>query len=162
MIGFEFPSSWAGTAGAVSITFAIFYAALKYSPFRTYAPAVRSALQDWYRKRFVLYSLLASSGILLFIILFVEIGYQYHGDRIVSISELGTVDGAQKQLSNSIGALKTLGYSWFDALSITIASVDKSLDGYYLKSANFILAENLEIMVFLVVMKKAGTKFFAK
>ena len=60
LLGSEFPNSLAGTAGAVSITFGIFYLALKYTPFRKYAPSVRSALQDWYRQKFVLYSLLAS------------------------------------------------------------------------------------------------------
>lgn len=48
---------WLGTVGAIGITFAIFFVALKFTPFRKYRLIVDAVLQDWYSRKFVLTAL---------------------------------------------------------------------------------------------------------
>lgn len=160
LIGFELSSLW-GTTGAVAITFAIFYFVLRYTPFAKYSGAVNAALRDWYTKRYVLYGLISSMAVLLVIMVLAEVGYAYHGDKVVSIwdmSDVGSIGLTQTKLTSSLNDLLAQGYSRFDALAITVASVDKSLDGYYLKSVSFILAEDIEILIFLVLIRRIGQR----
>src|SRR5215813_9399184 len=51
---------WIGTIGAVTITFAIFYIALRYTPLRRCSAKVDAVLLTWYRKRFFYISGIAS------------------------------------------------------------------------------------------------------
>jgi hypothetical protein len=160
LLGFELSHLW-GTTGAVAITFAMFLLILRYTPFSKYSGAVNAALRDWYSKRYVLYGLISSMAILLAILVLAEVGYAYHGDKVVSIwdmSDVGSIGATQSKLTASLNDLLAQGYSRLDALVITVASVDKSLDGYYLKSVSFILAEDIEILVFLILIRRIGLR----
>jgi len=160
LLGFELSHIW-GTTGAVAITFAAFYLILRFTPLSRYSKAVNAALRDWYSKRYVLYGLVSSMAILLVILVLAEAGYAYHSDKIVSIWDLSDASSfglTQSKLAASIDSLTAQGLSRFDALTITVASVDKSLNGYYLKSVSFILAEDIEILVFLFLIRKVGEK----
>jgi hypothetical protein len=159
LLGFELSNLW-GTTGAVAFTFVIFYLALRYTPFSKYSTAVNSALLDWYAKKYVFYGLIASMVILLSLTVLAEIGYAYHADNLVSIWELNgqSVGSTQSKVAASLNSLLGEGYSEIDALSITVASVDKSLEGHYLQSVSFILSEDIEILIFMLVVKKVGQK----
>lgn len=98
-------------------------------------------------------------AILSTLIFLAEIGYAYHPDKIISVWDMKdgeSIGSTQTKLANSLNTLLDEGYSRFDALVITIASVDKSLDGHYMQSVSFILAEDIEILVFLLLIKKVG------
>jgi hypothetical protein len=157
LLGLELSNIW-GTTGAVAITFVIFYLALRYTPFSRYSAAVNSALRDWYDKRYVLYGLVSSMVLLLGLMILVEIGYTYHADKVVSIWDLGSESAGttQSKVTASLNALLDDGYSGIDALAITIASVDKSLEGHYLQSISFVFAEDIEILIFMLLMKRIG------
>ena len=160
LLGLELSNIW-GTTGAVAITFAIFYLALRYTPFSRYSNAVNLALRDWYSKRYVLLGLLASMVVLLSLMILAEVGYAFHADKVVSIWDIGDANSlgtTQSKLSASVNALLNQGYSRMDALAITVASVDKSLGGHYVQSTSFILAEDVEILAFLLLIKRMGQK----
>jgi hypothetical protein len=144
----------------VAITFVIFYLILRYTPFSRYSKAVNSALRDWYDKRYVLYGLASSMVVLLGLMILIEIGYTYHADKVVSIWDLDaeSVGTTQSKVTASLNALLDDGYSGIDVLAITLASVDKSLEGHYLQSISFILAEDVEILIFMFVMRRIGSQ----
>ena len=163
LLGFTLSNIWLGTVGAVAITFAAFYIVLKYTPFKKYSKAVNSTLCEWYHKKYVLYGLVASIAVMITLMFLIEFGYVYHANQITSLAQLEMRSGdnnlgADDQISHSIRTLLTKGLPWGDALSIMAASVDKSLGGYYMKLVSYILAENLEIMAFLFVVKKTRNK----
>ncbi|MGH9992015.1 MAG: hypothetical protein ACREAZ_05135 [Nitrososphaera sp.] len=159
LLGFVLSDLWTGTIGAVGITFGLFYFALVHTPLRRYRPAVNCILREWYSKKFLLYSVAISASIILAIIVLIEYGYAYHRSDIISIYDFGSIDGAQKQVNDSVRQLTLRGHSLMDIFSITAASVDSSLHGYYLKSASFVLAEHLEVMAFLLIAKKSANLF---
>ncbi|MGI0049451.1 MAG: hypothetical protein ACREAW_07915, partial [Nitrososphaera sp.] len=126
-----------------------------------YSNAVNSALQSWYSKRYVLFGLLTSMVVLASLMALAEIGYLYHGDKVISIWELensDTLDATRARLTGSLDSLRAQGYSQIDALTIVLASVDKSLDGHYLQAVSFILAEDIEILAFSLLLRKMGQK----
>jgi hypothetical protein len=159
VFGFELSNIW-GTTGAVVFTFVIFYLALRYTPFSRYSGAVNSALRDWYAKKYVLYGLVSSMVILLGLMILAEIGYTYYADKVVSIWEFDpqSAETTQSKVAASLNSLLKGGYSEIDALAITVASVDKSLQGHYLQSVSFILAEDIEILIFMLFVKKIGQR----
>jgi hypothetical protein len=160
-LGLILSNVWIGTVGAVAITFLIFYFALRYTVLSRYSNAVNSALQSWYSKRYVLFGLLTSMVVLAGLMALAEIGYLYHGDKVISIWELensDTLDATRARLTGSLDSLRAQGYSQIDALAIVLASVDKSLDGHYLQAVSFILAEDIEILAFSLLLRKMGQK----
>ncbi|MCI0558986.1 MAG: hypothetical protein MN733_10860 [Nitrososphaera sp.] len=159
LLGFAFSNLWIGTVGAVAVTFVLFYLALVHTPLRRYRLAVNEILRDWYRQKYLLYSVAVSGSVIMTIIVFIEYGYATHSEEIVSISELNTIQAAQQHVDYSIRELGLKGYSILDAASITAASVDKSLQGYYLKSASFVFAEHLEVIAFMLLARKSATLF---
>jgi len=168
LIGLMLSNIWLGTVGAVAITFATFYTILIYTPFKKYSRIVDSTLCDWYSKRYVLYGLVSSIIVMITLIFFIEFGYAYHTTEITSLAELemsgysAASFAAQDNISHSVRTLVAKGMPWGDALSITLASVDKSLGGYYMNTVGYILAENMEILAFLFVVRKAGKGLFQK
>jgi hypothetical protein len=158
-LGLILSNIWIGTVGAVAITFAIFYFTLRYTTLSRYSNAVNSAVQSWYSKRYVLFGLLTSMVVLAGLMALAEIGYLYHSDKVISMWELenpDTLDGTRAQLTASLDSLRAQGYSQIDSLAIILASVDKSLDGHYLQAVSFILAEDIEILVFSLLLRKIG------
>ncbi len=159
LLGLALSDLWIGTIGAVGITFGVFYFALTRTPLGKYRAAVNCILREWYAKKFLLYSVAISASVILGIIVLVEYGYAYHRSDLISLYHLGSVDSAQKQVSDSVRELTLRGHSILDIFSITAASVDSSLNGYYLKSASFVFAEHLEVMAFLLIAKKSANLF---
>jgi hypothetical protein len=160
-LGLILSNVWIGTVGAVAITFLIFYFALRHTMLSKYSKAVNSALQSWYSKRYVLFGLITSMVVLAGLMALAEIGYLYHGDKVISIWELensDTLDATRARLTGSLDSLRAQGYSQVDAMAIVLASVDKSLDGHYLQAVSFILAEDIEILAFSLLLRKMGQK----
>ena len=159
LLGLELSNVW-GTTGAVGITFVVFYLVLRYTPFSKYSKAVNSALRDWYNKRYVLYGLVSSMIVLLSLMILLEIGYTFYPDKVISIWDLNDgFDGeSQSRVATSLRGLLSEGYSGLDALAITIASVDKSLEGHYVQSISFIFSEDIEILIFMYLVKHKGQK----
>jgi len=160
-ISFVLSNIWVGTVGAVAITFAIFYVVIRHTPFSKYADSVDSALRYWYSKRYVLFGIVGSMIVLGSIMVLADIGYLYHKDRIISIWELrssNSIDDTRARLTESIDSLRAQGYSQLDTTAIIVASVDKSLDGHYLQAVSFILAEDIELLAFVLVLKRIGSR----
>jgi hypothetical protein len=159
LLGLVFSELWIGTVGAVAVTFGLFYFALAHTPLRKFRHVVNQILQEWYKKKYLLYSVGLSASIILGLIMLIEFGYANHAAEIVSLKEISTVFGAQQHVNESVRQLTLKGYSVFDAAAIMAASVDKSLQGFYLKSASFVLAEHLEVMAFMILARKATRLF---
>lgn len=159
LLGLVLSNLWIGTVGAVAITFGLFYLALVHTPLRKYKFVVNQILQEWYQKKYLLYSVGISASIILGLIVLIEYGYSEHSGEIVALKDITTVQGAQDHVNESVRQLALKGYSIVDAASITAASVDKTLQGFYLKSASFVFAEHLEVMAFMVLARKSVALF---
>ena len=159
LLGTLLSNLWIGTVGAVAITFGLFYVVLVHTPFRKYKFVVNDILQEWYRKKYLLYSVAISASVIRGIIVLIEFGYANHPNEIVSLRELTSMQKAQDHVSETVRQLTLKGYSALDAASIAAASVDKSLQGLYLKSASFVFAEHLEITAFMILARKSSSLF---
>lgn len=159
LLSFALSDLWMGTLGSVAITFGIFYLALLHTPLRKYRFAVSAMLKEWYSKKYLLYSVAISGSVIVAIIVLIEYGYTYHSDEIISIQNVYSVVAAREHADESIKQMASRGLSLLDAAAIMAASVDKSLQGYYLKSASFVFAEHLEVMIFLLLARKSSTLF---
>jgi len=93
----------------------------------------------------------------------VEFGYFYHAASVSSFEELKDFGNSndhsaalfQKVMHSAISGSSGRQLPTIDALSILIASVDKSLDGQYVKAVSFILAEDVEILIFMIFVRKS-------
>jgi hypothetical protein len=52
-------------------------------------------------------------------------------------------------------------YSPVEIMAITLASADKSLDGYYSLAVSYMLAEDVEIMIFMLLFRTRREIFTA-
>lgn len=159
LLGLVLSNLWLGTVGSVGVTFAIFYFALTHTPLRKYRFAVNEILQEWYRKKYLLYSVAVSASIILGLIALIEYGYANYPAEVVTLREITTMEDAQNHVNESVRHLALKGYPLLDAASITAASVDKTLQGFYLKSASFVFAEHLEVIAFMLLARKSATLF---
>lgn len=166
LIGFVLQNMWFGTIGAVTITFVIFYATLRYTRLQKYRQLINQSLMLWYRKKFFYISGMVSLFILGSILGFTEYGYANYSDRLI------TMDMSQEDLQRSLnllgtndlhgGLAKSLDkYSPFEIMAITLASADKSLNGYYAKVVSYMFAEDIEIMVFMLLFRTRREIFTA-
>ena len=158
-------TTWVGTVGAVAITFVAFYVALRYTPLARYSKTVNLALKNWYSKKFIFPALVLSMVVLSGLVVLVEFGYAYHEDRLISIDDFDSMSSfysARNEFSSSLRTLLAQGYSGFDALSVLLASVDNSLDGHYLRAVSFILAEDIEILAFLALIRRYKRDIFGR
>jgi hypothetical protein len=167
LIGLVLHNAWIGTIGAVAITFAIFYVTLRYTTLQKYRQVINSSLNYWYRKKFFYISGVVSMVVLGTILGFIEYGYANYSDRLI------TVDFAQEEISESFGALTATQqmqtrlvdnlnkYSPVEIMAITLASADKSLDGYYSLAVSYMLAEDVEIMIFMLLFRTRREIFAA-
>jgi hypothetical protein len=166
LFGFVMQNAWVGTLGAVAITFAIFYVMLRYTTLKKYRRVINSSLNYWYRKKFFYISGIMSLVILSSILGFIEYGYAKYSHRLI------TVDFTRAELEESFGALTASQlmqarlvenlreYSTIEIIAITLASADKSLDGYYFLAVSYMFAEDIEIMIFMVLFR-AKREIFA-
>src|SRR5581483_4773868 len=166
LIGFAMQNMWFGTIGAVTITFVIFYMTLRYTRLQKYRQLINQSLMLWYRKKFFYISGMVSLFILGSILGFTEYGYANYSDRLI------TMDMNQQDLQRSLGMLDTNDlhsslakslqkYSPVEIIAITLASADKSLDGYYAKVVSYMFAEDIEIMVFMLLFRTRREIFTA-
>ena len=162
--------TWVATAGSIGIVFVLFYVTLRYTPLSRYAKTVNAALLSWFSKRYFLWGVISSMVVLSSLVFFIEFGYFYHSDELVSYEQFQGIDD-DENLSDVIGRLLSLSpasmpvgssqghqYGLIDTLSIMLASVDKSLDGYYVKAVSFILAEDIEILIFMILVRRYGER----
>ena len=168
LLGFVLQHAWIGTLGAVTITFAIFYLTLRYTKLQKYRQVINSSLNYWYQKKFFYISGITSLIILGSILGFIEYGYANYANRLI------TMDFNQQELEKSLGALtaneqmqeklvENLNkYSPVEIVAITLASADKSLGGYYSLAVSYMFAEDVEIMIFMVLFRARREIFTAR
>lgn len=168
LLGFVLQDVWLGTLGAVVITFAIFYVTLRYTTLQKYRRLINSSLNYWYRKKFFYISGIVSLIILGGILGFIEYGHANYADRLI------TVDFNQQEIEESFGALTAnqqiqaklvenlRKYSPVEIVAITLASADKTLDGYYSMAVSYMFAEDIEIMVFMLLFRARREIFTAR
>jgi len=168
LLGFVLHNVWIGTLGAVTITFAIFYITLRYTTLQKYRQLINSSLNYWYRKKFFYISGIVSLVILGGILGFIEYGYANYADRLI------TVDFTQQQVEESFGSLTAnqqmqanlvenlRKYSPVEIIAITLASADKTLDGYYSTAVSYMIAEDFEIMIFMMLFRTRREIFTAR
>ena len=168
LLGFVLHNVWIGTLGAVTITFAIFYITLRYTTLQKYRQLINSSLNYWYRKKFFYISGIVSLVILGGILGFIEYGYANYADRLI------TVDFTQQRVEESFGSLTAnqqmhanlvenlRKYSPVEIIAITLASADKTLDGYYSIAVSYMIAEDFEIMIFMMLFRTRREIFTAR
>lgn len=167
LLGFALENLWIGTLGAVAITFAIFYAALRYSALKRFRGVVNSALAIWYRRKFFYITGAISIFLLASILFLIDYGHANYGDRLITLDmseaefaeTLQLLSGGNQfatSLSDNLGK-----YSALDIMAITLASADKNFDGYYSKVVSFMFAEDIEIMLFLTIYRSRKEIFVA-
>jgi hypothetical protein len=167
LLGFVLQDTWVGTVGAVAVTFAIFYVTLRYTTLQKYRQVINSSLNYWYRKKFFYVSGIVSMLILGSILFLIEYGYANYSDRLI------TVDFTQQEIEESFGALAASQqmqarlednlreYSPIEIIAITLASADKSLNGYYSLAVSYLFAEDIEIMIFMMLFRAKRDVFAA-
>jgi hypothetical protein len=167
LLGFVLENTWVGTLGAVAITFAIFYVTLRYTTLQKYRQVINSSLTYWYRKKFFYVSGIVSLILLGGILGFIEYGYANYSDRLIA------VDFTQEEIEESFGALTASQqmqarlvenlreYSTIEIIAITLASADKSLGGYYSLVVSYMFAEDIEIMIFMMLFRTKREIFAA-
>jgi hypothetical protein len=167
LLGFALENLWLGTLVAVAITFAIFYVALKYSPLRKFREVINSALAIWYMRKFFYITGAISMFLLASLLFLIDYGYANHSDKLI------TMDMSQQEFEETLrllsgDALLTQNfsdslekYSVLDIMAITLASADKNFDGYYSKIVSFMFAEDIEIMIFLMIFRSKKEVFAA-
>lgn len=167
LLGLVLQHAWIGTLGAVVITFAIFYVTLKYTTLQKYRQVINSSLNYWYRKKFFYISGAVSLVLLGSILGFIEYGYAHYSDRLISVSfteeeleeSFGALTASQQMQSRLVDNLKK--YSPIEIIAITLASADQSLGGYYSLAVSYMLAEDIEIMVFMLLFRAKRDIFAA-
>ena len=167
LLGFVLQNTWIGTLGAVAITFAIFYTTLRYTQLQKYRQTINSALSYWYRKKFFYISGIVSLFVLGSVIGLIEYGHANYADRLIRL------EFTEQEVEESFGMLAanemraTLvdnlrKYSPVELIAITLASADKSLDGYYSKLVSYMFAEDIEIMIFILLFRTRKEIFTAR
>ncbi len=146
---------WIGTFGAVGLTFAVFYLLLSYTPLRGYRPKINKIFSQWYSKKYFVISTITISTILAALLVLIQFGYSYYGSNIVQINIFRVDD---KELERDFVPFQD--YPFIDQMAIAVASVDKSLNGDYAKTTSFLLAEDIEMMLFVLIARKK-TNIFA-
>jgi hypothetical protein len=159
LLSFLLRDAWIGTLGAVGVTFAIFYVILRYTTFQKYRKLINSSLSYWYRKKFFYVSGIVSLVILGSILAFIEYGQSNYSDRLIIVDltheeieeSLGALTADQQMQAKLVDNLRK--YSPVEIVAITLASADKSLGGYYSLTVSYMFAEDIEIMIFLMLFR---------
>jgi hypothetical protein len=154
LLAFALASVWIGTFGAVALTFALFYFVIKYTPLKRHARTVNAILSGLYQRKYFLASAIATSAILATLLLLTQYGYLYYGSRLVLLDVFNPDD---RELDNALHPFEN--YPLLDKIAITVASTDKSLNGNYSRTTSFLLAEDLEMLSFVIVVRKKKNLF---
>ncbi|MGI0037827.1 MAG: hypothetical protein ACRD99_05675 [Nitrososphaera sp.] len=159
LLGFALENMWIGTLGAVAVTFAIFYVALRYSALKRFREVVNSALAIWYRRKFFYITGAISIFVLASLLFLIDYGHAKYGDRLITLDMTEEeFEETLRQLSGDTPFARSLSdnlgqYSVLDIMAITLASADKNFEGYYSKVVSFMFAEDIEIMLFLTIFR---------
>ena len=159
LLGLVLHNAWIGTLGAVTITFAIFYIILRYTTLQKYRLLINSSLNYWYRKKFFYINGILSLVILGGILGFIEYGHANYADRLITVDfsqqkieeSFGSLTASQQMQANLIESLRR--YSPVEIIAITLASADKTLDGNYSVMVSYMIAEDVEIMIFMMLFR---------
>jgi hypothetical protein len=154
LLGYALKDIWIGTFGAVALSFIVFYLTIRYTALRRYRPKVNAILSQWYRRKYFLISTIAISAILGSLLVFIQFGYSYYGGNLVSINIFVLED---KELERSFLPFENLPF--FDKVAIIVASTDKSLNGNYSKATSYLLAEDIEMTMFVLLARKKNSLF---
>jgi|SRR5215218_5260705 len=134
--------------------FRSFYLIVKYTPLQRYRPKVNVILSQLYRRKYFLISTITISAILASLLVLIQFGYSYYGSNLVSINILILED---KELE--MGLFPFENYPFVDKVAIIVASTDKSLNGNYSKATSYLLAEDIEMTIFVLVARKRKNLF---
>jgi len=159
LLGLVLANMWLGTIGAVAITFGIFYATLRFTSLQKYRDGINSSLAFWYRRKFFYITGAISMFLLGSILFLIEFGHSNYGDRLITVDMtkeefedalvmFGAADQMSKNLADTLEK-----HSALEIIAITLASADKNLDGYYSKIVSYMFAEDIEIMIFLILFR---------
>lgn len=154
LLAFALANVWIGTFGAVALTFALFYLVIRYTPLKKHARTVNVILSKWYQRKYFLASAMATSAILATLLLLTQYGYSHYGSRLVLLDVFNPDD---RELDNALHPFEN--YPLLDKIAITAASIDKSLNGNYSRTTSFLLAEDLEMLSFVLVVRKKKNLF---
>ena len=154
LLGLALQNIWIGTFGAVALTFAVLYLIIRYTPLQRYRPKVNVILSQWYRRKYFLVSTITISVILASLLVLIQFGYSYYGSNLVSINVFISED---EQLEMDL--LPFENYPFLDKVAIIVASTDKSLNGNYSKTISYLLAEDIEMTIFVLVARKKENLF---
>lgn len=167
LLGLVLKDMWVGTIGAVAVTFIIFYLTLRYTPLQQYRDLINSSLSLWYRRKFFYISGILSMLVLAAILFAIEYGHTNYSDRLITMDmtpeqfdEALRMLGASEQMGKNL-ADNLRKYSPFEIVVIALASADKNLEGYYSKLVSFMFAEDIEIMVFMLLFRTRREIFSA-
>lgn len=120
-----------------------------------YALTANKILSEWYSRRYFIVSMTITSVILLCLLMIIEYGYLDYGNKLVTMNVFASDDA---QLEKELAPIEN--YPLLEKIAITIASIDKSLDGNYSRTTSYLLAEDLEMIVFVFVARKNTNLFF--
>ena len=159
LLAFALENMWVGTLGAVAITFAIFYVALRYTALKRFREVVNSALAVWYRRKFFYITGAVSMFLLASLLFLIDYGHANYGDKLITLDMTeAELEETLSRLSGDSEFVRSLSdnlerYSVLDIMAITLASADKNFEGYYSKVVGFMFAEDIEVMLFLTIFR---------
>src|SRR5919202_204314 len=146
LLAYALKDIWIGTFGAVGLTFAVLYLLMKYTPLERYRLKVNVILFQWYRRKYFVVSTITICTILVSLLILIQFGYSYYASKLVSINVFDLKD---KDLEK--GLLPYRNYPFVDKIAIIVASIDRSLNGNYSKTTSFLLAEDMEMTIFVIM-----------
>src|SRR5919197_263068 len=86
LLALSLSNVWFGTLGAVTVTFTIFYAVMKYTPLRRYKSSVNEVLVGWYKKKHYIFVLVVSASVVAVLILLIEYGHANYGEKLIPLA----------------------------------------------------------------------------
>ena len=154
LLAYVLKDIWIGTFGAVGLTFAVLYLLMKYTPLERYRLKVNVILFQWYRRKYFVVSTITICTILVSLLILIQFGYSYYASKLVSINVFELKD---KDLEK--GLLPYRNYPFVDKIAIIVASIDRSLNGNYSKTTSFLLAEDMEMTIFVIMARRKRNLF---
>ena len=155
MLGFVLHNVWLGTIGAVTITFLIFYLSIRLTPLIRYKHIIDNVLLDRYTKTYFLITGVILSFLLGGILLFIEYGYSHYYNILIKLNLFDETQTEQLLLQSNSGK----PFSVYAIIAIITSSVDKSLNGNYSKVISYFLAEDVEMIFLMLILRKRKTLF---
>ena len=110
---------------------------------------------DRYTKNYFLITGLILSFLLGGILLIIEYGYFHYYNILIKLNIFDEKQTEQLLLQANSGK----PYSIYAITAIIIVSIDKSLDGNYSKLISYFLAEDVEMMILILILRKRKTLF---